>query len=63
MPDKPEKTDMNALLRGARGITLPEPRTKRERKKQNAEMNRLLREARGFTVTASTDDEEGSTDA
>jgi len=59
MADKP--TDMNQLLREARGITLPEPKTKRERKKQNEQMNALLRAARGFTVEASTEEE--STDA
>jgi hypothetical protein len=60
MADK-QTTDMNALLRGARGITLAEPKTKRERKKQNEEMNARLRAARGFTVEATT--EEGNTDA
>jgi ribosomal protein L13E len=60
MADKPT-ADMNALLRGARGVELPEPKTKRERKKQNQEMNALLRAARGFTVEATT--EEGTTDA
>lgn len=60
MADKPA-TDMNALLRGARGVELPEPKTKRERKKQHDAMNQLLREARGFTVEATTEEE--TTDA
>jgi ribosomal protein L13E len=47
-----EKTDMNALMREARGITFPEPKTKRERKQQHEEMNARLRAARGFTVEA-----------
>lgn len=55
MTDK--RADMNALLREARGITLPEPKTKRERKKQHDEMNARLRAARGFTVEATTNEE------
>ena len=53
-----EKTDMNALLREARGITLPEPKTMRERKEQHDEMNARLRAARGFTVEAKPDEED-----
>jgi ribosomal protein L13E len=56
-----ERTDMNALLREARGFTITEPKTKRERKEQNREMNERLRAARGFTVNTNT--EEGDTDA
>jgi len=53
-----EKTDMNLLLREARGLTLPEPKTKRERKQQHEEMNARLRAARGFTVEANPNEEE-----
>jgi hypothetical protein len=52
-----EKTDMNALLREARGTTLAEPKTKRERAEQNADMNARLRAARGFTVEAKDEEE------
>ena len=51
-----DKIDMNALLREARGITLPEPKTKREKKAQHDEMNARLRAARGFTVEAKPHD-------
>jgi hypothetical protein len=49
---------MNELLHEARGITLPEPRTKRERKQQHDDMNARLRAARGFTVEAATNDDD-----
>jgi hypothetical protein len=52
---------MNKLLREARGITLPEPKTRREQKAQHDEMNALLRASRGFTVEATTEEE--NTDA
>lgn len=52
-----DKTDMNALLRGARGETLPEPKTKREKKAQHDEMNRRLREAAGYATDDSPKEE------
>jgi hypothetical protein len=52
-----EKKDMNALLREARGVTLTEPKTTRERAEQNADMNARLRAARGFTVEAKDEEE------
>jgi ribosomal protein L13E len=58
-----EKVDMNELLRGARGATLPPAKTKREQKQQNAEMNARLRAARGFTVVAKPNSEEEDNDA
>jgi ribosomal protein L13E len=55
MAEKP-KTDMNKLLREARGFEVPEPKTKRERQKQHEDMNARLRAARGFTVEAKPDE-------
>ena len=53
-----QPTDMNQLLRAARGFTLDEPKTKRDRKQQHEEMNARLRAARGFTVEANTEEED-----
>lgn len=52
-------TDMNKLLREARGFQISEPKTKRERKEQHDEMNARLRHARGFTVEENTEEDEG----
>lgn len=56
MAEKPK--DMNSLLRESRGVTLPEPKTKREKQAQHDEMNARLRAARGFTVEAKPDEED-----
>ena len=58
-----QPTDMNELLRAARGFTVDEPKTKRERKHQHDEMNQRLRAARGFTVVATPNTEEEDNNA
>jgi hypothetical protein len=50
MAKRPSNKHMNDLLREARGVTLPEPKTERDKKAQHDEMNRRLREAAGYTV-------------
>ena len=53
-----DNAEMNALLRQARGIEVPDAPTPAMQKRQHAEMNRLLREARGFTVEAPTEEDD-----
>jgi hypothetical protein len=57
-PTKQQSKTMNDLLRSARGIELPEPKSEREAKEQRDEMNARLKAARGFTVEAKPDEEE-----
>lgn len=61
MPE-PTNEEMNARIRAARGIVLPEPKSKRAAESQNARMNRLLRATRGITFDT-TPHEKEDTDA